>query len=125
MIINRNTKEIKTRSDRPDTNWLGEDWIVIEDGSELYNLVIKNYPYIDIVEGEIIVKEEEKSEAIARELLLKEIADIKEQLNATDYKIIKASEYNLAGLECEYDIQELHIQRQALRDRINELEESI
>lgn len=51
-----------------------------------------------------------------------EIAELKEQLNATDYKIIKCSEYQLAGAALPYDIAELHATRQALRDRINELE---
>lgn len=51
-----------------------------------------------------------------------EIAQLKMQLYETDYKIIKCSEYQLAGLELPYDIATLHTERQALRDRINELE---
>lgn len=51
-----------------------------------------------------------------------EIASLKSELEQTDYKIIKCSEYQLANLELPYDIQILHIERQALRDRINELE---
>jgi hypothetical protein len=50
------------------------------------------------------------------------IANLKAQLSETDYKIIKCSEYQLAGQELPYDIQELHTERQALRDQINELE---
>ena len=65
---------------------------------------------------ELIETEEHKKD--------KAIKELKEQLNATDYKIIKASEYNLLGLECEYDIQELHTERQRIRNRINELEGS-
>ena len=52
-----------------------------------------------------------------------EIERLKAELSATDYKIIKCSEYSLNGQELPYDIAELHAQRQALRDRINELEE--
>lgn len=52
-----------------------------------------------------------------------QIAELKKQLDSTDYKIIKCSEYQLAGVELPYDIAELHAQRQALRDAINELEE--
>lgn len=52
-----------------------------------------------------------------------EIASLQEELNNTDYKIIKCSEYQLAGLEIPYDIAELHNKRQVLRDRINELQE--
>ena len=51
------------------------------------------------------------------------IADLKRQLEETDYKIIKCSEYQLAGLEMPYDIAELHTERQALRDKINTLED--
>ena len=51
-----------------------------------------------------------------------EIADLKSQLEATDYKVIKCMEYSINGLELPYDMQEIHAERQALRDRINELE---
>lgn len=57
------------------------------------------------------------------ELIRREIEELKAQLSATDYKIIKCSEYSLNGQELPYDIAELHAERQALRDRINELEE--
>lgn len=53
------------------------------------------------------------------------IAELKEQLNSTDYKIIKCSECSLAGIDLPYDITELHAERQALRDKINELEKGI
>ena len=52
-----------------------------------------------------------------------EIAKLQEDLNSTDYKIIKCSEYQLAGLDIPYNIAELHAKRQILRDRINELQE--
>lgn len=44
------------------------------------------------------------------------IAELKAQLNSTDYKIIKCSECSLAGTELPYDIAALHAQRQAIRD---------
>ena len=56
------------------------------------------------------------------ELIKIEIARLKGELAATDYKIIKCSEYSLNGQELPYDIAELHAERQALRDKINELE---
>lgn len=52
-----------------------------------------------------------------------EIAQLQKQLEDTDYKIIKCQEYSLAGLELPYDIEQLHNERQALRDKINELQE--
>lgn len=39
-----------------------------------------------------------------------------------DWKIAKCQEYILAGLEAPYDINVLHQERQAIRDRINELQ---
>ena len=51
-----------------------------------------------------------------------EITSLKAQLTETDYKIIKCSEYQLAGLELPYDIATLHADRQNKRTRINELE---
>lgn len=50
------------------------------------------------------------------------INELKSELNATDYQIIKCSECSLAGEPLPYDIQELHAQRQELRKKINELE---
>ena len=41
-----------------------------------------------------------------RENADEEIAKLQEELNNTDYKIIKCSEYQLAGLEIPYDIAE-------------------
>lgn len=52
------------------------------------------------------------------------IAELKENLQATDYKVIKCSECQLLGEELPYDVEELHAQRQALRDQINELEKT-
>ena len=51
-----------------------------------------------------------------------QIAELKAELSSTDYKIIKCSEAQLVGEELPYDIVALHAERQALRDKINELE---
>ena len=51
-----------------------------------------------------------------------QIAELKAQLEATDYKVIKCSEAQMAGAEMPYDITVLHAERQALRDQINALE---
>lgn len=56
------------------------------------------------------------------EIKQRRIAELKAELNSTDYKIIKCSECSLAGVELPYDIAELHAARQAIRDEINELE---
>lgn len=51
-----------------------------------------------------------------------EIYALKAELAATDYQIIKCSEYQLAGLEMPYDLAALHESRQTIRDQINRLE---
>ncbi len=60
-----------------------------------------------------------------KEPYITEIASLKEELAATDYKIIKCSECQLTGQDMPYDIASLHTERQALRDRINELETTL
>lgn len=52
-----------------------------------------------------------------------QIAELKAELSATDYKVIKCSECQLLGEEMPYDVVELHAERQAIRDKINQLEQ--
>lgn len=68
-----------------------------------------------------IIKWKTKTE-IEKENQKAEIVTLEKQLKETDYQIIKSSEYQLLGLETPYNLDELHSERQALRDRINELE---
>lgn len=42
-----------------------------------------------------------------------------------DWKIAKCMECQALGLEMPYDLQELHEQRQAVRDKIGELEKQL
>lgn len=42
-----------------------------------------------------------------------------------DWKVAKSYEYQLAGLEIPYDVNELHTQRQNMRDHINEIREEL
>lgn len=59
---------------------------------------------------------------VADNLVAEQIAELKAELAATDYKIIKCSEAQLVGEILPYDVAALHAERQALRDRINELQ---
>lgn len=52
------------------------------------------------------------------------IKQLKAKLTATDYKVIKCSECQLAGAPIPYDVAALHAERQAIRDEINKLEQS-
>ena len=63
-----------------------------------------------------------------RRKLEQQIINLKSSLESResdigDWKIAKAQEYILAGIECPYDIAELHAKRQAVRDEINRLRE--
>lgn len=74
----------------------------------------------DEVTGAFYEKDSLLKQSISK--LNSQIESIKLTLTATDYKIIKCSEYQLAGLDAPYDITTLHTERQALRDQINDLE---
>lgn len=71
----------------------------------------------DQYNGEFLLKEDIPFDKQAR------IAELKAQLDSTDYKVIKCAESQLAGAPLPYDIATLHAERQALRDEINELEQ--
>lgn len=51
--------------------------------------------------------------------LYTENANLEAQLSSGDYKVIKNSEAERAGEELPYNPQELHAERQAMRDTIN------
>jgi len=70
--------------------------------------------------GAYTVVEDDREESPAEA-----IRTLKRQLSATDYKVIKCAECQLLGAEMPYDMQALHAQRQAIRDRINALEVSL
>lgn len=82
-----------------------------------YKLENENWVFDENKYQEILnVEAEEEKQA--------KIKELQSELNESDYKIIKCNEYKLSGLELPYDIEELHTQRQALRDEINKLQES-
>ena len=58
-------------------------------------------------------------------LRLSEIERIKSELQESDYKVIKCAEAMTVGADMPYDVASLHNVRQALRDKINELESEV
>ena len=58
-------------------------------------------------------------------LLLSEIERMKSELQESDYKVIKCAEAMTIGAEMPYNVTKLHNERQALRDKINELESEV
>ena len=59
-----------------------------------------------------------------RELIL-DIESLKSELQESDYKVIKCAEAMTVGAEMPDDVASLHTVRQALRDKINELESEV
>ena len=58
-------------------------------------------------------------------LLLSEIERLKSELQESDYKVIKCAEAICLNEELPYNMTALHNERQALRDKINELESEV
>lgn len=54
-----------------------------------------------------------------------EIERLKSELSESDYKVIKCAEAMAVGAEMPYDMASLHKERQALRDKINKLEQQL
>lgn len=54
-----------------------------------------------------------------------EIERLKSELQESDYKVIKCAEAICLNEELPYNMTELHNERQALRDKINELENAM
>ena len=57
--------------------------------------------------------------------LILDIESLKSELQDSDYKVIKCAEALTIGAEMPYDVESLHKERQALRDKINKLEEQL
>lgn len=75
--------------------------------------------------GEYVVVEMDCPQPTAEELRDRrymEIERLKSELQESDYKVIKCAEAMTVGAEMPYDVASLHKVRQALRDKINELE---
>ena len=121
MIVNRETKQYQTRSDKPNENWLNNEWVLLNDNSEFANIIKANYPNVIItIHDDIITNVEIDNEALNKTNKQIEIEELKEQLSLTDYKAIKYAE----GLITEEEYAPIKAQRQEWRNRINELEGS-
>ena len=57
--------------------------------------------------------------------LILDIESLKSELQESDYKVIKCAEAICLNAELPYDMTALHKERQALRDKINELESEV
>jgi len=48
-LIVKQDKGYETRSDKPNENWTDEGAYIVEDGTDLANKIIANYPYFEFV----------------------------------------------------------------------------
>lgn len=114
VVLNTEEEVIITSPWTKEIEYVEGEYPYIESADDVINYD-KSFSGLDINYTFITEKERAK----------REIENLKAELSSTDYKITKCSEYWLLGLEAPYDITTLHTSRQALRDRINELEAKI
>lgn len=75
--------------------------------------------YFELKDGKL---HERWREHYSKELIDADINSLKSQLASTDYKVLKCYEANMLGKELPYDIEDIHAERQGIRDRINTLQ---
>jgi hypothetical protein len=116
--FNRITKITETELD---TYELENFYISFFDEKDVKNVKLG---FTGVVDGKIIeiglTEEEHKNTEIFTKTSL--IESIKENLNATDYQVIKCYEAQLLNEPMPYNLQELLAQRKAWRNEINTLE---
>ena len=83
-----------------------------------YKKVLFNTQESDAEEYKISIDEQQAN-------IQMEIERLKSELQESDYKVIKCAEAMAIGVEMPYNVTELHNERQALRDKINELESEV
>lgn len=83
-----------------------------------YKKVLFNTQESDAEEYKISIDEQQAN-------IQMEIERIKSELQESDYKVIKCAEAICLNAELPYNMTELHNERQALRDKINELEKAM
>ena len=73
----------------------------------------------NIVDGKVVQSWSIQSDP---EAVNAEIEALKATLNESDYKVLKCNEAKMVGEPFPYDIDKLHAERQAIRDKINVLQ---
>jgi hypothetical protein len=124
-------REVEVNNNEDLNLFLSEGYLPLEvddiPNEELYDLIPKYH--LD-EERNVWIKTFDKK--ISRVKVNEIITSLKQQLANTDYKVVKNMEYQMAMMSSVepntivldlYDAQELHNERQALRDKINELEQ--
>lgn len=124
MVVNKTNKSFQTRNDKPNTNWMGNEWYLVTDNTELANKIIMLYPRFDFVTDEngdlIDVVEIPKTE---EELNQERIEEIKSELSNLDNTINRATEdlYTLTNTTPYQSTQEVIERKEELRAELQNL----
>lgn len=78
--------------------------------------------FFAVVDGQVVQSWEIKVDPVVTQ---ERIDALKAELAESDYKVTKCYEASLVGESLPYDIEELHRERQSIRDEINHLESLI
>lgn len=104
MIVNKKNKGFQTRSDLPNTNWLGNEWYLVPDNSTLANKIMQYFPRYDFVLDErdniIDVIQISKTE---QELTQEEIESIDLELSNIDSQGVTRHLENIIDASNSYD----------------------
>lgn len=143
MIINKKTKEIQTRYDKQNENWLNdnENFYLVDDNSDLAQKIKKFYPFFEFVldEKNVLVDVLEnitrKNEENKKNEKKKEIEKYKKELLQTSDALIECFEHflnkitnitNITDLlhinDYPHDIKMIFAERLEIRNKIKELE---
>lgn len=122
MIVNKKTKIFQIRSDRPNSNWMGADWFLVNDNYALAQKIDELYPNFDFVldnNGNLIdIVEIPKSK---EELDKERVAEIDAELDAIDSQGVTRHLENQIEASGTYDT--IYESTRKLIDRKNELRE--
>lgn len=125
MLVNKMTKAIQTRSDMPNSNWLGEEWYLVNDNSMLAKKIEQFYPKFDFVlddNGNLIdVIEIPKTQ---EEINKERAEEIKNELVILDTTINRATEdlYTLTNTTPYQKTADVIARKEELRQELKELE---
>ena len=123
MIVNKNTKEIQTRSDMININWMGDEWFLVKDDSELAHKILDLYPYFDfVIDGDQLIDIIEIAKT-NEELKQEQIMLIKQELSILDKTINRATEdlYIATNTSPYTSIQEVIDKKNELRKELRNL----
>lgn len=123
-IVLDNEGYVRQWMQKDDAGWMTDNDIIIPTPEYLDFVTFrKEFKLYKVVDG-ALVKDENRIVPEREKTAQEKIAELKRQLAASDYKVIKCAECQLLGMEMPYDVDELHKERQAIREQINKLEEN-